>query len=245
METTGEWAMGRIHEAISNIMDEVGGVGKTRTNPQQNYKYRGIADVTLACQPVMAKHKVHATPHAILNECADYIETKNGGKMLHVRQTIEYRFYHADGSFVPCVVTGEAMDSGDKTSNKVMSAALKYALTQTFCIPETDPDADTEAQSPQRADAPKQAEQPKPVAPAPAGQPARKPQVSSPDDPITGPQSRAINALLTKLNITDDMERHEHVSRIVGIEPIITSVAVLTKGEASTVIEALGKELDL
>jgi len=238
METNGT---GKIHEAIAAIMDEVGGVGKTRTNPQQGYKYRGIADVTLACQPIMAKHKVHATPHAILNECADYIDTKSGGKMLHVRQTIEYRFYHADGSFFPCVVTGEAMDSGDKTSNKVMSAALKYALTQTFCIPETDPDADTEAQSPQRAET--QPEQPK--APAPAGQPTRKPQVSNPDDPITGPQSKAIHALLTKLNITDDLERMEHISRIAGIQPTVTSTASLTKGEASTVIEALGKELEV
>jgi hypothetical protein len=240
METTG-----KIHEAIAAIMDEVGGVGKTRTNPQQGYKYRGIADVTLACQPIMAKHKVHATPHAILNECADYIDTKSGSKMLHVRQTIEYRFYHADGSFFPCVVTGEAMDSGDKTSNKVMSAALKYALTQTFCIPETDPDADTEAQSPQRTGAPQPETAKPPAAPAPAGQPARKPQVSNPDDPITGPQSKAIHALLTKVGISDDLERMEHVSRIAGITPTITSVASLTKGEASTVIEALGKELEV
>jgi hypothetical protein len=239
METNG----GKIHEAIAAIMEEVGGVAKSRTNPQQGYKYRGIADVTLACQPIMAKHKVHLSPHAILNEVADYMDTKSGGKMLHVRQTIEYRFYHADGSFVPCVVTGEAMDSGDKTSNKVMSAALKYALTQTFCIPETDPDVDTEAQSPEAKPpaAKPQAEQPK----APATQPARKPSVSNPEDPITQPQQKAIHALLTKLNITDDMARMEHVSRILALDHTITSVATLTKGEASTVIEQLGKEMDL
>lgn len=78
--------------------------------------------------------------------------------------------------------------------------------------------------------------------PAPA---TRKPSVSNPDDPVSGPQSKAIHTLLTKIGITDDLERMEHISRIAGIEPTITSVASLTKGEASTVIEALGKELDI
>lgn len=140
---------GKIHEAISAIMAEVGGIAKTRKNQQQGYAYRGIADVTLACQPIMAKHGVHITPHTVIESIAEYIDTKSGGKMMHMRQTIEYRFYHADGSWFPCVVTGEAMDSGDKTSNKVMSAALKYALTQTFCIPEEDPTVDTELESPE------------------------------------------------------------------------------------------------
>ena len=38
------------------------------------------------------------------------------------------------------------MDSGDKASNKAMSAAFKYACFQTFCIPTEemqDPDAET------------------------------------------------------------------------------------------------------
>ncbi len=38
---------------------------------------------------------------------------------------------------------GEAMDSGDKSSNKAMSAAMKYALLEVFCIP-TEGDNDSE-----------------------------------------------------------------------------------------------------
>jgi hypothetical protein len=38
---------------------------------------------------------------------------------------------------------GEAMDSADKATNKAMSAAFKYVVMQTFCIPtEGDNDAD-------------------------------------------------------------------------------------------------------
>ena len=43
--------------------------------------------------------------------------------------------------FEVCRVTevtfGEAMDSGDKATNKAMSVALKYLLIQTFQIPVT------------------------------------------------------------------------------------------------------------
>jgi hypothetical protein len=52
----------------------------------------------------------------------------------------------SDGSSVTTVITGEAMDSGDKATNKAMSVALKYALLQMFLIPTDDmrdPDATT------------------------------------------------------------------------------------------------------
>jgi len=40
-----------------------------------------------------------------------------------------------DGSSVESIMIGEAMDSGDKSANKAMSTALKYALMQAFLIP--------------------------------------------------------------------------------------------------------------
>jgi hypothetical protein len=60
--------------------------------------------------------------------------------------TIEYDLVSAeDGSkHVACVV-GEAMDSGDKGSNKALSVGYKYMAFQIFCIPvegeNDDPDA--------------------------------------------------------------------------------------------------------
>jgi hypothetical protein len=48
-----------------------------------------------------------------------------------------------DGSRHTISVVGEAMDSGDKATNKAMSAAFKYACMEVFCIPtEGTPDAD-------------------------------------------------------------------------------------------------------
>ena len=49
----------------------------------------------------------------------------------------------ADGSAHTVRTFGEAMDSGDKATNKAMSAAYKYAAFMTFAIPtEGDNDAD-------------------------------------------------------------------------------------------------------
>ncbi len=149
---------GEIHKAIAAIMGEIGGVEKGRRNEQQRYQFRGIADIYKAAQPLMARHGVHVSPHAFLEEVSDIRETKAGGNMQYIRQRIEFRFYHADGSWFRCVTTGEAMDSGDKAANKCMSAAMKYALITTFAIPEEDPDVDTENSSPEVTSAQKVAQ---------------------------------------------------------------------------------------
>jgi hypothetical protein len=48
-----------------------------------------------------------------------------------------------DGTTHTAATFGEAMDSGDKATNKAMSAAYKYAAFMTFAIPtEGDNDAD-------------------------------------------------------------------------------------------------------
>ena len=59
---------------------------------------------------------------------------------------VKYTFYAEDGSHVSAVIQSEGMDSADKSSNKAMSAACKYALFQVFNIPTVefvDPDATT------------------------------------------------------------------------------------------------------
>lgn len=70
--------------------------------------------------------------------------------MASVRLVVDHHFYAKDGSSVVCTTVGEAMDSGDKASNKAMSAALKYALTETYMIPTYEADRDTEDASPER-----------------------------------------------------------------------------------------------
>lgn len=147
-----------IYAALARVMSEVGAVGKNRKNPQQGYQFRGVDDVVAHVQEVMAQQGVVVVPRVVERE-RDMVATKSGGSMASVRLLVEHTFYALDGSSVVAVTLGEAMDAGDKASNKAMSAALKYALTETLLIPTYEVDRDTEEQSPQMA--------PKSAAPSP------------------------------------------------------------------------------
>ena len=137
-----------IYAAINAVMQEVGAVGKNKQNKEQKYVYRGIDDVMTALAPAMQKNGVFVTPRII----DSHREEKDGrySKLLYSVLTVEYTFHALDGSSVTAVVMGEGMDSGDKATNKAMSAAFKYALLQTFCIP-TEELIDSEKDSPEVA----------------------------------------------------------------------------------------------
>lgn len=137
-----------IYAALAKVMAEVGAIGKTRKNESQKYQFRGIDDVVAHVQDVMAQQGVICVPRVVERE-RELLDSKSGGKMASVRLLVEHTFYALDGSSVVCTTLGEAMDSGDKASNKAMSAALKYALTETLLIPTYEVDRDTEEQSPQ------------------------------------------------------------------------------------------------
>ena len=136
----------KIYAAICAVMEDVGAVTKSKRNTQgAGFMYRGIDDVMNALNPAMAKHKVFTVPE-ILEQTREERLSKAGGNLTYSFCKIKYTFYAEDGSSVSAVVIGEAMDSGDKATNKSMSIAFKYACFQVFCIPTEemlDPDAQT------------------------------------------------------------------------------------------------------
>ncbi len=160
-----------IYSAICGVMEDVGVVGKNGTNKQQGFKYRSIDAVMNALNPAMIKNKIFCTPE-ILEQTREERQTKNGSNLIYSVCRIRYRFFALDGSYVDSVVVGEGMDSGDKASNKALSAGFKYACFQTFCIPTeelmSDPDKDTPEESTKKTD--------KKNTSPPKKQPERKPQ---------------------------------------------------------------------
>ncbi len=78
--------------------------------------------------------------------------TRGSGKAgvdKHVTIMMEYDFFAEDGSKVTVgPIPAEGLDSGDKATNKALSAALKYALIQTFSIP-TEDMAEADLESPE------------------------------------------------------------------------------------------------
>lgn len=130
-------------------MQDMGAIGKNKTNIQQNFKFRGIDDVMNHLKPLLAKYKVFVVPQVLSYEREER-KTSKGNNLLYSVCNIKYTFYAEDGSNVEAVVTGEGMDSGDKATNKAMAIAFKYALFQVFCIPTEemkDPDVNTPPES--------------------------------------------------------------------------------------------------
>lgn len=137
----------KIFGAICGVMQEIGAVSKDKKNTQGGYLYRGVDDVMNALQPALIKNKLFIVP-MVTNEQREERASKSGGTLLYTRLTVTFRFYAEDGSFVEAVVIGEAMDSGDKATNKALSVAYKYACFQVFCIP-TDEASDADGDNPE------------------------------------------------------------------------------------------------
>jgi hypothetical protein len=138
-----------VYQCIALVSAELAqtGISKDRNNAQQGYKFRGIDDVYNAIAPIIAKHGLVILPR-ILSRAVVERTTQKGGVLFYVTVEAEFDFVSAamPDSRVTVRTYGEAMDSGDKATNKAMSAAYKYAAFQTFCIPtegENDADATT------------------------------------------------------------------------------------------------------
>jgi hypothetical protein len=141
METTM-----KVYKAINAVQAELSTVGitKDRRNMQGNgYNFRGIDDVYNTIAPLLAKHGLCILPRVLARECVERVSQK-GGALFYITVEVEFDFVSAeDGSKHTVKTFGEAMDSGDKATNKAMSAAYKYAAFQAFSIPtEADNDAD-------------------------------------------------------------------------------------------------------
>jgi hypothetical protein len=136
-----------VYQLIAAVAGELAQAGISKNQRNQNgagYNFRGIDDVYNAVGPILAKHGLVILPRCITRECVERTSGK-GTALLYVTVEAEFDFVSShDGSKHTVVMFGEAMDTGDKATNKAMSAAYKYAMFQAFCIPtEGDNDADS------------------------------------------------------------------------------------------------------
>jgi hypothetical protein len=140
---------GKVYQAINKVSEGLCkiGIAKDQRNSQgTGYMFRGIDSVYNALAPLLAGHGLCIIPRMIARDCVE--RTSAAGKALfYIVVEAEFDFISTeDGSMHTARTFGEAMDSGDKGTNKAMSAAYKYAAFQAFCIP-TEGDNDTENQT--------------------------------------------------------------------------------------------------
>jgi hypothetical protein len=139
-----------IFQRLAMVNRSVKAIPKDKTNVQQNFKYRGIDQVMNELHELFAEQGIFICPEVCDVETTERTG-KSGNALFYVKTKMKYTFFCEDGSNVSSIVTGEAMDSGDKATNKAMSIALKYCLLQMFLIPTDDmrdPDGETHEVTP-------------------------------------------------------------------------------------------------
>jgi hypothetical protein len=163
----GQPRPGEIFARMAAVMADIGAVGKDRMNTFHKYAFRGIDDMYNAVQPAMVKSGIFCTPR-LVDKIIERITTQEAKPAVHAILTVDHHFFAPDGSTTVTRTVGEAIDTGDKACNKAMSAAYKYALMETFCIP-TEGDNDTENHSHELG----KGARPLPAQPAQAAPPAK------------------------------------------------------------------------
>lgn len=140
----GKLVLAAIHRVMEDMAKE--GVGKNKTNQSQNFQYRGVDDVMDALAPSLSRNRLVILPSVIEHNIVER-ESRNGGKIFHATLKLTYEFMcPIDGSSkIVGPIYGEAMDTGDKATNKAMAIAYKYLCVQAFCIPITGDDPDQQS----------------------------------------------------------------------------------------------------
>jgi hypothetical protein len=149
MENNVYKAINAVQMALAKV-----GIGKDSKNQAQGFMFRGIDAVYNTLSPLLAQNGLCILPRMISRSCEERVNAK-GTALFYVTVEAEFDLVSAlDGSKHTIKTFGEAMDSGDKATNKAMSAAYKYACFQAFAIP-TEGDNDADGQTHEVAAKPK------------------------------------------------------------------------------------------
>ena len=115
----------KINEQLVAVTRKIAaeGIGKTRSNAKQGYKFRGVDEVMNAFAPILPNKActcVRASPSAKSPNVF-----QNGTALFYVTVRASLDFSNDAGETVTVgPFYGEAMDSGDKATNKAMAVAF-------------------------------------------------------------------------------------------------------------------------
>lgn len=123
-DNTSSAQIPEIYAAMASIMEEIEPISKDKKGYQFNY--RGIDDAYALIHPLLVKNQVLTIPFVENVMIAEGLTTL----------TVRYQFMSMkDGSSIDVVTVGQGKATDDKSSNKALSGAHKYAIFQVFCIP--------------------------------------------------------------------------------------------------------------
>ncbi len=153
-----------IYQRMAAIVAELPAIGKGQRNTQQNFAYRGHDDVMNELNPLLSKYQVFFVPQ-VLERITAQRTTSKGNVLYEVNLLVQYTFYGPQGDSVVASAWGEGTDSGDKSTNKAMTMALKNVVAQSFAVSTEenaryDTDAHTDEETVGRSGPPVDARQP-------------------------------------------------------------------------------------
>ena len=132
-----------LAEAMARVMERVSYVQKDKQmTGGGSYRYASVENVIAALRPEMVKEQLILVPVGVEPLALEIFESKSGSRQNRTQVKLTFDLMHGpSGQSKPIVVIGEGMDIGDKSSNKAMTAARKYALVMAFNLETgTDPD---------------------------------------------------------------------------------------------------------
>jgi hypothetical protein len=141
-------------EALAEVMRRVQPIAKARSADARvgGYAFRGIDDVYAALHDLFAEVGLVCLPSTLEREREQRPRMSGEGVnyVTHVR--VRLRFLASDGTSEELDGWGEGADTGDKSTGKAYSQAMKSALLAAFLIPtesssNDDPDASNSAPS--------------------------------------------------------------------------------------------------
>lgn len=155
-----EIAAMNLYQKLSAITGEIGSIAKGGQNSEQHYSFIEYAAVAGALRTLFAKYHVMCLPN-MGERHAEHFTSSYGKQATATTITFVFTFVNSDKPDETHAITwvGEAIDYGDKGTNKAATAALKYCLMRTFNVSEKG-DEDPDSASPDRGEPAKAASQP-------------------------------------------------------------------------------------
>lgn len=126
-----------ILSKLQAITADIGSIAKTNRNEFQKYNFRSISQAMGALQPLLVKHGVTLQPSFDRWQVLE--QEKGAGVLVSLALTF---WASSDGSCLTVHSVGQGSDASDKAAYKAMAGAMKYAIFNTFCIPEDGADAE-------------------------------------------------------------------------------------------------------
>ncbi len=214
-----------IATKIVRVMEIVKRLEKDgQMNYGQKYRYITEEQITGTLHDAFVEVGLTIAPTAMETVYDGTYTASGGATMILTRIRVTYTITDPDsGEFICVQAFGEGADVGDKSYNKAMTAAFKYALRQTFMLSSGD-DPDHEPSQPAESQ------------PQPQPQPAAQSGPRDPNKPISPAQIGLINRLLPEKLGTDHSEWGELFRSTIGR---VCRVSELRMGEACDIIDVL------